>query len=272
MPHELNMNTLQELWVSCRHKEQVPVLPSNHLVKPSHTMSSLPSDPPAPKLVHDFTKLTQVQHMELALAALVASGTKPNRNPNLSIWKTATQYEIPQSTLTDWWNGTPTRKEGHAHKLLLTAAQEDVLVEWVKVMGRQGIPLNATSITDYVADIAGRDVGESWVRHFNACHPDLKVKWSATLEKWRATSLNPALVNEFYDLLEDTIKRYNIPPENIYNMDEKGIQLSIGQKVKAFVDHDQKDCRHVAYYSPPNVHIYSLLAEQPCCSVMSLLV
>ena len=31
-------------------------------------------------------------------------------------------------------------------------------------------------------------------------------------------------------------------------------------------------CKHVAYYSPPNVHIYSLLAEQLCCSVMSLLV
>ena len=26
-------------------------------------------------------------------------------------------------------------------------------------------------------------------------------------------------------------------------------------------------CKHVAYYSPPNVHIYSLLAEQLCCSV-----
>ena len=33
-----------------------------------------------------------------------------------------------------------------------------------------------------------------------------------------------------------------------------------------------RDCKHVAYYSPPNVHIYSLLAEQLCCSVMSLLV
>ena len=32
------------------------------------------------------------------------------------------------------------------------------------------------------------------------------------------------------------------------------------------------ECKHVAYYSPPNVHIYSLLAEQLCCSVMSLLV
>jgi len=31
-------------------------------------------------------------------------------------------------------------------------------------------------------------------------------------------------------------------------------------------------CKHVTYYSPPNVHIYSLLAEQLCCSVMSLLV
>ena len=31
-------------------------------------------------------------------------------------------------------------------------------------------------------------------------------------------------------------------------------------------------CKYVAYHSPPNVHIYSLLAEQLCCSVMSLLV
>jgi len=31
-------------------------------------------------------------------------------------------------------------------------------------------------------------------------------------------------------------------------------------------------CKHVAYYSPANIHIYSLLAEQLCCSVMSLLV
>jgi len=60
------------------------------------------------------------------------------------------------------------------------------------------------------------------------------------LERCCAASLNPALINVFYDLLEDIIMNYQIPPENIYNMDEKGIQLGIGQKVKAFVDHDQK--------------------------------
>lgn len=200
-----------------------------------------PSEPPIPSEPPNLTDLTQARRMDLALAALIASGTKPNGLPNLSIRNTATLYQVPRSTLTDRWNGTPTRKEGHAHELLLTPAQEEVLVDWVKVMGRRGIPLTATAITDYVADIVGHAVGESWVRRFKARHPELKVKWSSTLEKCRAASLNPTLVNEFYNLLEETINTYNIPAENIYNMDEKGIQLGIGQKVKAFVDRDQKD-------------------------------
>ena len=205
-------------------------------------MAESHSEPPA--LIPDgpdLTDLTQAQRMEAALTALVASGTKPDGKPNASIRKMAIDYDVPRSTLTDRWNGTPTRTEGHAQELLLTATQEEVLTEWIKVMGRRGIPMTATTIIDCVAEIAGRELGVSWVRRFKACHLELKVKWSLALEKCRAASLNPTLVNEFYNILEDTIKGYNIPVENIYNMDEKGIQLGIGQKVKAFVDRDQTD-------------------------------
>ena len=38
----------------------------------------------------------------------------------------------------------------------------------------------------------------------------------------------------------DVIKEHDILPENIYNMDEKGIQLGIGAKITAMVDHSQK--------------------------------
>jgi hypothetical protein len=100
-------------------------------------------------------------------------------------------------------------------------------------------------IAEYVADIISCDVSESWVRCFKSHHPELKVKWTSTLERCCASLLNLALVNEFYDLLEDILMKYQIPSENIYNMDEKGIQLSIGQKVKAFVDHDQKDVHSI---------------------------
>jgi hypothetical protein len=179
--------------------------------------------------------------MEHALTTLVASGTKPDGKPNLSIRKVAMEFEVPQSTLTSRWNGTPMHKEGHAHELLLMAAQEEVLTEWIKVMGCRGIPMTATIITDYVADIVGHTVGKSGVKCFRTRHPDLKVKWSSTLEKCRAASLNPTLIDEYYNLLKETIETHNIPAENIYNMDEKGIQLGIGQKVKAFVDCDQKN-------------------------------
>ena len=99
--------------------------------------------------------------------------------------------------------------------------------------------MTATIITNCVAGIVGNTVDNSWVRCFKTHHPELKVKWSSTLEKCCAASLNLALVNEYFDILVDTVKTYNISAENIYNMDEKGIQLSIGQKAKAFVDRDK---------------------------------
>jgi hypothetical protein len=222
------------------------LLKSQTLFCKSEPLTMFPSSDKAPpcESTHDILDLTQEQRMELALAALVASGTKPDGKPNRSIRETAVQYQVPRSTLNDRWNGTPTRKAGHMHELLLTAAQEEVLVEWIKVMGRRGIPFTTRTIIEHVADIAGgpdTTVGVSWVKRFRTRHPELKMKWSSTLEKCRAASLNPTLVNEFYNILEDVMKSYDIPPENIYNMDEKGIQLGIGQKVKAFIDRDQKD-------------------------------
>lgn len=40
-------------------------------------------------------------------------------------------------------------------------------------------------------------------------------------------------------------KEYAIPPENIYNADEKGIQLGVGKSVAAIVDRNQKNVQQV---------------------------
>src|SRR2546429_542551 len=89
----------------------------------------MPLEPPIQDLLDEFDHLPQAEHMELALAALVASSTKPDGNPTLSIRRTAQLYAVPRSTLTDQWNGTPTCREGHAHEMLLTSAWEEVFVE-----------------------------------------------------------------------------------------------------------------------------------------------
>ena len=61
-----------------------------------------------------------------------------------------------------------------------------------------------------------------------------------SLEWCHAQGLNPTVVAEYYALLKELIDEYNIPYENIYNMDEKGIQLGIGMRVAALVDWDQQ--------------------------------
>ncbi|KIJ58868.1 hypothetical protein HYDPIDRAFT_101866, partial [Hydnomerulius pinastri MD-312] len=59
------------------------------------------------------------------------------------------------------------------------------------------------------------------------------------LEQCRAQALNRTTVRGFFQLLREVVEEYKIPMENIYNMDEKGIQLGIGSRIAAFIDRDQ---------------------------------
>jgi hypothetical protein len=50
-----------------------------------------------------------------------------------------------------------------------------------------------------------------------------------------ATALNKTSVERFYSLLEELIEEFNIEVRNMYNMDEKGVQLGIGAKVRHLI-------------------------------------
>ena len=71
--------------------------------------------------------------------------------------------------------------------------------------------------------ISGKQVGGSWLKQFCKHHPDLKMKKMTGLEKACTKALNQFVVDEFFDMLTDVMKEFNFLPENLYNMDEKGI-------------------------------------------------
>ncbi|KAJ7434112.1 hypothetical protein B0H11DRAFT_2373778, partial [Mycena galericulata] len=60
------------------------------------------------------------------------------------------------------------------------------------------------------------------------------------LEECRARALNRTTVHDYFKLLTETVETYDIKPQNIWNMDEKGIQLGVGDRIRALVDRDQK--------------------------------
>lgn len=185
------------------------------------------------------------ERIQLALDAVAVNGFKPNGRPWLSLREAAQTYQVSKTTLTARFNGRQCRKEAHKHEMTLSFGEEAALVEWMKEMGRRGIPLHASSVAQHASSISGKKIGEHWVQRFRVRHPDLKAKWTTGLEKCRAQSLNKAAVNDYYRTLHDLIEEYSIPEENIYNMDEKGIQLGIGARVLALVDRDQKIVQHV---------------------------
>ena len=71
---------------------------------------------------------------------------------------------------------------------------------------------------------------EHWVYRFLEQNLKLALKWPTGLDVVCTQNFNPAIVSQHFQVLGDFLDKYGIPLENVYNMDEKGIQLGGGQK------------------------------------------
>ena len=89
----------------------------------------------------------------------------------------------------------------------------EVLQEQTKKTGRIHLPLRG------------------WIYDFLLQHPDLTLKRPTGLDGVRACNFNPNVVGWHFQILSELLKQFDIPLENMYNMDEKGIQLGGGQKL-----------------------------------------
>ncbi|THV04536.1 DDE-domain-containing protein, partial [Dendrothele bispora CBS 962.96] len=171
--------------------------------------------------------------MQLALEAL-------QKDTNHSERAVAKFFGVPQSTLSTCQKGVCPRSKAHEHQQNLSQSQEQLLAEWACVRGHQGIPLTLSLLGSYASHMVGKEMGATWPRRFVERHPELKKKLTTSLEACRAKALNQATSDAYFDLLEEVVTVYNIWPGNIWNIDEKGIQLSVGKRVFALIDCDQK--------------------------------
>lgn len=62
--------------------------------------------------------------------------------------------------------------------------------------GRRGIPLSHAAVTDHAAAISGTDIGADWINNFKKRHPDLRIRWTSSLEECRARALTPDVVGK----------------------------------------------------------------------------
>ena len=186
--------------------------------------------------------LTQEDRLNLAIDVMRESGYNHAGHTLLSVRSAAKLYGVPPTTLSNRFSArTSSCQEAHIHQQALNPAEEDILICFIKESGACGVPCTKQSVYNYASSICnGRYIGQHWVNCFLDCHPDLKQKVTQPLESCRASALNCHTVADFFAKLIHVITKYNIPIKNIYNMDEKGVQLGQGRNVLAIVDRELK--------------------------------
>ena len=65
-------------------------------------------------------------------------------------------------------------------------------------------------------------IGEQWVNRFIQCHPELKSKYTCQYDYQCAKCENPELIKNWFTCVQETIQKYGILEQDIYNMDETG--------------------------------------------------
>ena len=110
-------------------------------------------------------------------------------------------------------------------------------------MDNHGFPLWVDSVKEMAfklvlnhqgqtTDTATMALGKNWITRFLDRHPQLASKFSTQVKKQRIINSSPKILKQSFDNLGPIIRQYNIQPYNIYNMDEKGLQMGKSACVK----------------------------------------
>ena len=162
------------------------------------------------------------ENMEAAMEAVKAR--------RMTVTAAATTFSVPRKTLDDRVKGLVIHGKKPGVRTVPTAKEE---ASYLLYMAKQGFPLTKTMVKAFawaIAKRSGRDgrfhpefgPGEHWWVLFKKRHPILTLRKSDNLERSRAEALNPEIVEEYFKLLETTLKVNNLlnTPRRLYNCDE----------------------------------------------------
>jgi len=152
--------------------------------------------------------------------------------------------KLSHMTLSRLAAGGTTQARANAERGWLLDSEVDVVIEVITDLAERGFPITHKRLKEVVDTICfarlgdkfpAEGVGINWTYRFAVKNKDrIKISRSRPLEDKRGRAANPYNNEAWYKLLEETLKKYNIKPENMYGSDEVGVQLR-GQGERHYV-------------------------------------
>ena len=171
----------------------------------------------------------------------------------------AKAFDVAPRTLMTRLNGVPPRKEAIANCRKLSNTEEATLSKWILDMDKRGLPLHISHVR-YLAKLllsarqkqsSMPSIGELWVNRFIRRHPELISKYTRRYDYQRARCEDPELIKNWLDCVKETIQKYGILEQDIYNMDESGFQMGVTSTAKVICGSETRNS-HAKSIQPGN--------------------
>src|SRR6266481_2967586 len=150
-------------------------------------------------------------------------------NAGMSYHHSGAQFNIPTTTITNCIKGQKPMSMAHKNQQLLSNGQKAALIDWCRWHGDIADPLSHAKLSTLVNDLAGQPPSQKWIHNFlRKNSSQITVTKGRGLDPQHVQGFNKPVVDRHFEELQKLIVMQGIPPENIYNEDEKGIQLGGG--------------------------------------------
>ena len=169
-------------------------------------------------------RLTKEVRINLAIQA------KKN-NSKLSFKKLAFTYQIADATLRNRYNGKCARSDTIPNSRKLTPTEEKAIVERILDLDSRAFPVRLQHVEDManllLAQRVAERVGINWASNFVRRQKKLKTRLNRKIDYQRVLCEDPAAFQKWFDLVRDTVAKYGIAEEDIYNFDETGFLMGL---------------------------------------------
>ena len=166
--------------------------------------------------------------------------------------KCAEQFNVKITTLKRRVQGAKAKRLAHEKQQALSEAEERSIVNWIKKLTSWGFSPRVDMVMERAMWLySQRDIirvtsantftvgpheesylSRSWFTRFKKRNPELVTTFSRRLESSRAAHNNPEHVQSFFQLYQSTVAKYNVKPQNVWNMDEKGYMIGVSASSK----------------------------------------
>ena len=157
-----------------------------------------------------------------------------------SIHKASVLFAVPFSTLQDWLSDRTTCENSQFKNQKLISIEESVLVQWIIFMNErdQSSWVNTVQETvdfllfNHENSINPSTVNKNWVKQFINCHFELKTQFVQLYNYKQALCEDLKIIQSWFDLVWNTIQKYEIVVKNIYNFNKTEFQMRIAEIIK----------------------------------------